>query len=71
MTDKETIQELLDILECMVALDDPYRVGKKTLEKHGYSQDKRFLLKATEFVAQKASEALEQHGRIITTLKIN
>jgi len=58
--DSETLQALVEAIECSLALEAPYKEGKAILEARGYNHDTRFELPASEFVKQKQLVAIQK-----------
>lgn len=51
-------ERLKEALELNLAMDLPHKEGSRILEKAGWSYEDRFDLSASEFVKQKAKQAL-------------
>ena len=55
---KTVISTLFSAVEHSQALDMPYDKGISILQKHGFNNDKRFELSATDFVKAKQSGSI-------------
>lgn len=59
ISNEEVKRELVEALECVQALDLPYKDAVKIIEARGWRDSDRFDLPATEFVAKKVQNALK------------
>ena len=55
----DVVKALLVAAECQSALSMSYNDGIKALEKHGFNNEDRFDLPATDFADRKSKEALK------------
>lgn len=60
--DLESLKKLVAAAECAQALDMKYHHGLALLEHHGFSNEDRFDLPASEFVKRKLDDALSFSG---------